>query len=126
LFTGLTREILHQQVGRDKNDPLNGYAYWTHPAFDDRTLLRLREGLYAMYILLAAKGITLFGTLHRSVHDSDALKFFTAVEFGRTGYQTIPANSPVTVEAPLEIIDNYEITVAIEYDALSIVVQPRK
>lgn len=42
-FTGLTREILHQQVGRDKNDPLNGYAYWTHPAFDHRTLLSLRE-----------------------------------------------------------------------------------
>lgn len=42
-FTGLTREILHQQVGRDKNDPLNGYAYWTHPRFDHQTLLTLRE-----------------------------------------------------------------------------------
>jgi len=42
-FTGLTREILHQLVGRDKNEPLNGYAYWTHEQYGDRTLLRLRK-----------------------------------------------------------------------------------
>ncbi|QCC51434.1 PDDEXK family nuclease [Halapricum salinum] len=42
-FTGLTREILNRLVGRDKNKPLNGYAYWTHPEFGDRTLLNLRE-----------------------------------------------------------------------------------
>ncbi len=42
-FTGLTREILNRLVGRDKNKPLNGYAYWTHPEFGNRTLLNLRE-----------------------------------------------------------------------------------
>jgi hypothetical protein len=42
-FTGLTREILHQLVGRDKDKPLNGYAYWTHPEFGNQTLLTLRE-----------------------------------------------------------------------------------
>jgi signal peptidase I len=42
-FTGLTKEILNQLVGRDKDDPLNGYAYWTHPDFGGRTLLGLRE-----------------------------------------------------------------------------------
>jgi hypothetical protein len=42
-FTGLTKEILHQLVGRDKDDALNGYEYWTHPQYDGRTLLRLRE-----------------------------------------------------------------------------------
>lgn len=42
-FTGLTREILYQLVGRDKEKPLNGYAYWTHPDFGGRTLLGLRE-----------------------------------------------------------------------------------
>ncbi len=42
-FTGLTREILNQLVGRSKEKPLNGYGYWTHPDFGDRTLLNLRE-----------------------------------------------------------------------------------
>lgn len=42
-FTGLTKEILSQLVGRDKEKPLNGYAYWTHPDFGGRTLLGLRE-----------------------------------------------------------------------------------
>lgn len=42
-FTGLTREILNQLVGRAKDKPLNGYAYWTHPDFGERTLLDLRE-----------------------------------------------------------------------------------
>lgn len=42
-FTGLAREILNQLVGRDKDKPLNGYAYWTHPDFRGRTLLELRE-----------------------------------------------------------------------------------
>jgi len=42
-FTGLTREILNQLVGRDKEKPLNGYAYWTHPDFGGKTLLQLRE-----------------------------------------------------------------------------------
>lgn len=42
-FTGLTREILNRLVGRDKDKPLNGYAYWIHPEFDNRTLLSLRE-----------------------------------------------------------------------------------
>jgi hypothetical protein len=42
-FTGLTREILHQLVGRDKSEPLNGYKYWVHPDFEGKTLLGLRE-----------------------------------------------------------------------------------
>lgn len=42
-FTGLTREILNQLIGRDKSKPLNGYAYWTHPEFGGKTLLELRE-----------------------------------------------------------------------------------
>lgn len=42
-FTGLTREILNQLVGRDKEKPLNGYAYWTQPEFNGKTLLRLRK-----------------------------------------------------------------------------------
>lgn len=42
-FTGLTREILNRLIGRDKNKPLNGYAYWVHPEFGYRTLLKLRE-----------------------------------------------------------------------------------
>lgn len=42
-FTGLTKEILSRISGRDKDNPLNGYRYWTHPDFDDRTLLELRE-----------------------------------------------------------------------------------
>lgn len=42
-FTGLTREILNELVGRDKDKPLNGYAYWAHPEFRFRTLLKLRE-----------------------------------------------------------------------------------
>jgi hypothetical protein len=42
-FTGVTREILNQLVGRDKEKPLNGYRYWTHPYFENRTLLDLKE-----------------------------------------------------------------------------------
>jgi hypothetical protein len=42
-FTGLTREILNQLVERNKDETLNGYRYWTHPAFDKKTLLNLRE-----------------------------------------------------------------------------------
>lgn len=42
-FTGLTREILNRLVDRSKQKALNGYGYWTHPKFDDRTLLDLRE-----------------------------------------------------------------------------------
>ena len=42
-FTGLTREILYQLIGRDKDRPLNGYRYWVHPEFGDRTLLSLRN-----------------------------------------------------------------------------------
>lgn len=42
-FTGLTREILYQLVERDKEKPLNGYAYWIHPEFGGRTMLELRK-----------------------------------------------------------------------------------
>ncbi|WP_254280579.1 DUF91 domain-containing protein [Haloarcula marina] len=42
-FTGLTREILHQLMGRDKSEPLNGYKYWIHPEFEGQTLLGLRQ-----------------------------------------------------------------------------------
>lgn len=42
-FTGLSKELLHRLVGRDTGRSLNGYDYWCHPAFDDRTLTELRE-----------------------------------------------------------------------------------
>lgn len=42
-FTGLTREILYQLIGRNKDRALNGYSYWIHPGFGGRTLLGLRE-----------------------------------------------------------------------------------
>lgn len=29
--------------GRDKEKPLNGHRYWTHPYFEDRTLVDLKE-----------------------------------------------------------------------------------
>ena len=42
-FTGLTKEVLHELVGRDRDEALNGYKYWRHPEFDDRTLSELRS-----------------------------------------------------------------------------------
>ncbi|UPV72722.1 endonuclease NucS [Halorussus limi] len=42
-FTGLTKELLHQLVNRDRDKTLNGYTYWCHPEFDDRTLSNLRN-----------------------------------------------------------------------------------
>jgi hypothetical protein len=42
-FTGLTKEVLHELVGRDRDEALNGYKYWCHPEFDDRTLSELRS-----------------------------------------------------------------------------------
>jgi len=42
-FTGLTKEVLHELVGRDRDEALNGYKYWNHPEFDDRTLSELRS-----------------------------------------------------------------------------------
>lgn len=42
-FTGLTKEVLHELVGRDRDEALNGYKYWCHPKFDDRTLSHLRS-----------------------------------------------------------------------------------
>lgn len=42
-FTGLTKEILNRLVGRPKDDPLNGFAYWAHEAYDDRSLVELRQ-----------------------------------------------------------------------------------
>jgi hypothetical protein len=41
-FTGLTKELLHQLVDRDKGQALNGYQYWLHPEYD-RTLSDLRN-----------------------------------------------------------------------------------
>ena len=42
-FTGLTKEMLHELVGRDQDEALNGYNFWCHPKFDDRTLSDLRS-----------------------------------------------------------------------------------
>lgn len=42
-FTGLSKEILHKLVGRDKDNALNGYKYWRHPNYGDRTLYELRD-----------------------------------------------------------------------------------
>ena len=42
-FTGLTKEVLHELVGRDRDEALNGYKYWCHPEFDNRTLSDLRN-----------------------------------------------------------------------------------
>jgi hypothetical protein len=42
-FTGLTQELLHEVVNRDPNESLNGYRYWCHPAFENRTLRDLRN-----------------------------------------------------------------------------------
>ena len=42
-FTGLTKEILHRLVERDKTKTLNGYGYWGHPAFGYEQLYELRE-----------------------------------------------------------------------------------
>lgn len=40
-FTGLTKQLLHELVGRDTNKPLNGYNYWC-PVDDNRTLSEIR------------------------------------------------------------------------------------
>lgn len=42
-FTGISKELLSQLVGRDKDDPLNGYRYWCHPNYGGETLLSLRD-----------------------------------------------------------------------------------
>jgi hypothetical protein len=42
-FTGLTKGILHKLVGRDPDEALNGYKFWCHPEFGDRTLKELRD-----------------------------------------------------------------------------------
>lgn len=42
-FTGLTKEVLHELVGRDRDEALNGYKFWCHPEFDGRTLSDLRN-----------------------------------------------------------------------------------
>jgi len=42
-FTGLTKELLHRLVDRDRDKTLNGYTYWCHPKFDHRTLSDLRN-----------------------------------------------------------------------------------
>jgi hypothetical protein len=42
-FTGLTKKVLHDLVGRDHDLALNGYKYWCHPEFEGRTLDDLRN-----------------------------------------------------------------------------------
>jgi len=42
-FTGLTKENLYELVGRDRDEVLNGYKYWCHPDFNDRTFSDLRS-----------------------------------------------------------------------------------
>lgn len=43
-FTGLTKELLHELVGRDRGLALNGYDYWLHPEHN-RALADLRDGI---------------------------------------------------------------------------------
>jgi hypothetical protein len=40
-FTRLTKQLLHELVGRDTSKPLNGYKYWC-PEDDDKTLSEIR------------------------------------------------------------------------------------
>ncbi|WP_423746634.1 DUF91 domain-containing protein [Haladaptatus sp. SPP-AMP-3] len=42
-FTGLTKELLHELVERDRSKALNGYKYWCHLEFEGRTLSDLRN-----------------------------------------------------------------------------------
>lgn len=42
-FTGLTKEILNELIGRDRDEALNGYKFWCHPGFEGRTLSDLRN-----------------------------------------------------------------------------------
>lgn len=42
-FTGLTKELLHELVGRPKSKSLNGHKYWCHPELENRSLHDLRE-----------------------------------------------------------------------------------
>ena len=42
-FTGVTKQLLDELVGRDQERALNGYKYWCHPAFGSRTLSALRN-----------------------------------------------------------------------------------
>lgn len=42
-FTGLSKELLHHLTGEGREKRLNGYKYWTHPEFDNRTLRDLRN-----------------------------------------------------------------------------------
>jgi hypothetical protein len=42
-FTGATKEVLYELTGRDRDNPLSGYDYWTHPEFDYEQLYELRQ-----------------------------------------------------------------------------------
>lgn len=42
-FTGLSKELLHELVDRNRDIALNGYKFWCHPDFDGRTLSDLRN-----------------------------------------------------------------------------------
>lgn len=42
-FTGITREILHQLIGKNPKKTRNGFNYWTHPSFGNELLFKLRE-----------------------------------------------------------------------------------
>lgn len=42
-FSGLTRRILNELVGRDIEKAVNGYKYWCLPEYDGRTLSDLRS-----------------------------------------------------------------------------------
>lgn len=41
-FTGLSKELLHRLIDRDKDEALNGYDFWCHPYYDGQTLYELR------------------------------------------------------------------------------------
>jgi hypothetical protein len=42
-FTGLSKELLRQLVGRDTDKALSGYEYWVLPEYPEFTLYELRE-----------------------------------------------------------------------------------
>ncbi|MFB6088414.1 MAG: endonuclease NucS domain-containing protein [Candidatus Aenigmatarchaeota archaeon] len=42
-FSGLTRKVLNKLIGRNEDKAINGYIYWCHPKFENRTLRDLRN-----------------------------------------------------------------------------------
>lgn len=42
-FSGLTRKLLNELIGRDEDKAINGYKYWCHQKFNKRPLSELRN-----------------------------------------------------------------------------------